>query len=88
MRNVRTKIEGLSSRSTVTMTVLKRDIAEVLSRCCVYFAARKRKRSWLHMAANNISRIGPHAFPKFVRSLPHDWPGHYAYIAHTRILMN
>jgi hypothetical protein len=63
MRNVRTIIEGLSSRSTVTMTMLKRDIAEVLSRCCVYFAARKRERSWLHMA-NNISRISPRAVPQ------------------------
>ena len=40
IRNVRTKIEGLFSRSNLTMTVLKRDIAEVLSRSCVYFAAR------------------------------------------------
>jgi hypothetical protein len=72
----------------MTMAVLKRNTTEVLSRFCVYFAARKREQSRLHRVNNISHRPTRAAVPQIDHSLPHDWPGHYAYIAHAHILMN
>jgi len=73
----------------MTTTVLKKDKTVVLLRCCVYFAARKRERSRPH-SANDMSHRVPRPFPKLSNRLPlpHDWSGHYAYIAYTRILID
>jgi lysine methyltransferase len=70
IRNVCAKIEGVFFSRSMT-TVLKRETAEALLHCCVYFAARKRERTQLRTADNYISHR-PAAVPRIDHMIDQD----------------